>query len=287
MVHFAPGYAPPYGPQYVSFETEFFDAARAEELTKYGTRAHEVMLALCLWRDGRKMLVNLPLKYVLGLKHYKRCIYQVYQHAFNTDSAGQLISGYHYVGVTKRGWQERWREHVRAANAGSRYLFHAAIRELLHSSNITHTVHGIMETEAEAMALEEKLVALESKSPLGLNMIDGGYAGVRALHRFGAVRDGERVSADNKEDIINRFYNEATSRRGVPNPGASANWLDPGYAEAVVCGGPDRLKPPQIREARYLETLGLTAEQIAAEIAARNVSQVQRLLDGVTYSRVT
>lgn len=238
---------------------------------------------LILWRNMRPVSVtSLPLGLIIDSESFVDC-YQVYMHAFVHDR--NLNGPNVYIGVTKRSWQQRWREHYRSAVNGSHYRFHEAIREN-QSSVIEHSILGVCSDEQSAMESEEALVGVYSLFPKGLNMIPGGYAGMRFLHRIGAVGRGERVSPDQKHEFINRFF-ETETRAGRPNPFATANWLNDEYAEKVICGGPDRLKPGQIREARYLkEELGLEPAKIAAEIGARNVLQVRRLIGGSTYSRI-
>lgn len=290
-VHFMPGYAAPYPAKYIAFDSDRFEGARAQGALRYGEDGkfpeNVFGLLLVLWRGAQRTITFLPAFSVMQKRgKIWATPYQVYSHGFVTDRDGKAIVGPNqYIGVTKRGWRQRWQEHLHSAKTGSHYKFHEAIRQHAESQTITHDVIGCYETEAEAMAAEEKMVGYETLYPLGLNMIPGGYAGMRWLHRIGAVGRGERVSPDDKHEFVNRFF-EAASRKGNPNPLAAFNWQNDDYAERVICGGPDRLKPPQIREARYLNTLGLSAEQIATEVSARNTQQVERLLAGATYSRV-
>ncbi|MGX9443882.1 hypothetical protein ACWX0K_15070 [Nitrobacteraceae bacterium UC4446_H13] len=191
-----------------------------------------------------------------------------------------------YIGVTSRGWRKRWAEHLHAAKSGSSYLFHKAIRKYHGVAECElHAIVGWALSEKQAFEMEERLIAEGSLYPLGLNMVPGGNAGLAYLRRIGALGKNERVTVDGRQDIINRFF-ERTSRKGLPNPLAAANWLNPEYAEKIICAGPDRLKPQQIHDARYFGSLGLSALEIAPRIGARNVNQVQRLLSGETYSRI-
>lgn len=212
--------------------------------------------------------------------------YHIYQHTFVRDENDALIDGATYTGVTGRGWRTRWAEHFRAANSGSHYRFHAAIRQWHDTAKlIVHAVVHFASSEERAMEIEEAWVAKDSLYPLGLNMIPGGNAGLAYLRTIGALGTKERVSVDDRQAVINRFFERAT-RKGLPNPLAAANWLDPSYAEKVICAGPDRLKAQQIRDARFLSSLGHDANSITTQVGARNVEQIQRLLDGTTYGRI-
>lgn len=192
-----------------------------------------------------------------------------------------------YAGITKRDWRTRWTEHLRSAKNQSHYLFHEAIRQHYGKpgSVTRHMIFLHNMSENEALKEEEKYVAEHTLYPLGLNMVPGGNAGLAYLRHIGAIGNHERVAPDDRQDVINRFF-ERTSRKGLPNPLAAANWLNADYAEKVMCAGDDRLKPQQIRDARFLSSLGHAADEIAARVGARNIAQIQRLIAGETYSRI-
>lgn len=280
------------GHELITFEHPQFISIYKEKYPDIASpRASFSVNCIVATQDGQKQSeVSVPLWYISGAnKQSYDNHYQIYSHTFffEDDERGgwvEIEGPTMYIGVTKRGWRTRWQEHYRAAKSGSHYKFHEMIRK--HPNAIAHHgVVGIVPTEAMAMAAEELSVQELSLFPKGLNMIPGGYAGMKYLHRIGAVGKGERVSPDDKHEIINRFF-ETASRRGLPNPLASLNWQNPEYAEKVICAGDDRLKPEQIRTARFLATVGKTSPEIANEIGARNVAQVDRLLAGSTYSRV-
>lgn len=250
-------------------------------------RQHRWLLGIMLTRsDRRNEIILLPLGAVLALTPDLSHLYQVYKHRFMKDANGVAIEKLCYCGVTKRGWRKRWSEHLHAAKSGSHYRFHKAIREWNDIAQSTmHEIVGWGLSESAAMSFEEDLIESETLYPLGLNMIPGGKSGLAYLRKIGALGANERVAPDDRQDIINRFFERAT-RKGLPNPLAAANWLNPNYAEQVICGGPDRLKPQQIRDARFFSSLGQDAGSIAERVGARNVAQVERMLSGSTYSRV-
>ena len=275
-----------YGVHFQKFDGDEYSEKLSLGLDRYGESSPFAFMADLT--DGvRHHTITVPLSTILATAKAMDGSYQVYSHSFCADERGSpLGQELSYIGLTKRGWQSRYREHVRAASGGSHYKFHEAIRTWSDRASITaHTVIACGLTEQDAMDWEERLVGMETLFPNGLNMIPGGYAGIRRLHSLGAIAKGERVTPDDKADIINRFY-ERMTRRGIPNPEAAANWLDPDYAASVICGAPNRLTLNQVREARALSDLGEKPETIARFVGARSVTQVQRLLDGVTYSRV-
>lgn len=247
--------------------------------------ARQLSLTIVVMRDVLTEITDLPLAMVLAnTAQVFQGTYQVYQHDFLDPQEHKPVGC--YIGITKRGWRTRWAEHLRAARSGSHYRFHRALREWYGTSkSISHSVLACGLSERQAMAIEEDLVNSDTLYPRGLNMVPGGNAGLAYLRKIGAIGPTERVAPDDRQAVINRFF-ERASRKGLPNPLAAANWLNSDYAEKVICSGPDRLKPQQIRDARFLSSLGQPADAIAQTVGARNVSQVQRLLSGSTYSRI-
>lgn len=253
-------------------------------MNRYGAASTRLVSVSSLL-NGHLETVTAPLPALLRTAPSISNSYQIYLHSFNRSETGEEIPNSKYIGLTKRGWRTRWAEHVRAANSGSHYRFHQALQRFNGTTSVNHAVMSYGLSETEALKMEEQMVGYESLYPLGLNMIPGGNAGLTYLRRIGAIGHGERIRPDDVQNVVNRFF-ERASRKGLPNPLAAANWLNADYAEKVICAGDDRLKPQQIRDARYLASLGQDAETVARQIDARNVAQVKRLLSGETYSRI-
>lgn len=241
----------------------------------------------CKWICKNNIEVSFltDIRYLLKNAQEIRNGYQVYEHLLQ-DEEGQWHT---YWGITKRTWQKRWQEHVGAANRGSDYLFHKAIRELLPKQlSEAHQVPAVGFTEEDAMNHEEWFVehfTLYPDNPLGLNMIPGGYAGIRALHKLGIAPDSQHISPEDRDVIIEEFLREHP-RKGIANPLISAKWKDENYAISIICGPEGRLSPEQIREIRRLAALGWDAESILDNVGALNLGQVQRVLLGKTYLRI-
>lgn len=244
-------------------------------------------LVIVLRQHDLVEVTGLPLAMVLIDAPDYSNTYQVYQHDFIDAAEGAPVENACYIGITKRGWRTRWAEHISAAKSGSHYRFHKAIRQWYGvAKSMSHSIVACGLSERAAMAVEEDLVERYTLYPNGLNMVPGGNAGLAYLRTIGALGQRERVSPDDRQNVINRFF-ERASRKGLANPLAAANWLNPDYAEKVICAGPGRLKPQQIRDARFLSSLGRDTAAIASQVGARNTEQVRRLLSGDTYSRIT
>ncbi len=78
---------------------------------------------------------------------------------------------------------------------------------------------------------------------------------------------------------------KAHPRKGLPAPWISEKWKNDAWAIAQICGRDDRLSVNQVRAICELAR-EYSAEKIALRIGARNTEQVQRVIDGKTYTRV-
>jgi hypothetical protein len=189
-----------------------------------------------------------------------------------------------YVGITRKGWGPRYRQHLNAAKSGSPYLFHEALRR----SNVTevHSVLGLGLSYEVAMDLEGRLVDQLSLYPMranGLNMIPGGFAGIRYLHKLGLKNIGPR-QMEHRSALVRQAIKRA-AREGKPNPWLAAMWRSDEFAASRICGNPNNLDLEQVREARLLADFGWSIEKIAERFVCSS-ERVRRLLRGSTYSRV-
>ena len=100
------------------------------------------------------------------------------------DKGNPKDKQHYYIGVTKRNWLKRMGEHFNEIKKGSNKTFHKAWREyagrndvLLSSELITlnHTFDQIMKWEE--WAVDEQMDA-----GVSLNMIPGGFKGMKYLH---------------------------------------------------------------------------------------------------------
>lgn len=204
-----------------------------------------------------------------------------------TDSVTGEMDQHFYIGVSKRNWLARMAEHFREIQTGSNKTFHRAWREyigrrdvLLGSELITcnHTFEQIMDWEEEQV---DKCMSL-GKS---LNMIPGGFKGIKFLHEHRLLGSTGNVTLEDRERAITN-YQHLNPRIGVPNLLISELWKNEEYAQKVICGVEGRLSVEQVREIRRLNMLGMSVEKIASMVNALNGRQVERVLSGSTYSRI-
>lgn len=236
------------------------------------------------------MILTLPLG--LGLsataKPYLGLQYTLYQHIFGHGGA-YPDDGYFYIGITSRDWQRRWAEHRAAIKRGSRLKFHRVFREEEARNRMTfvhHKVMGVADSLDKIQVLEEKYVAGHWEDERLLNMIPGGKAGVAYLHRHQILSRKTAPQPDEIEVAQENWLRE-NPRKGIPAPWVAENWRNPAYAQAVICGGKNRLSVDQVMAIRAMGQAGATAEVIAPRVGALSIGQIKRVLDGRTYGRVS
>lgn len=225
--------------------------------------------------DSPQWKFDVQINYVLKAYPALAGSHCVYSHGLLTDTPVG------YIGITKRPWFVRFAEHEAAARAGSRFLFHEALRR--HpTAKRNHRVFLAGVTLDQALEMEEKLVAACSLYPIGLNMIPGGRAGLKYLSSLSLnLSSTERVAEAIAEEM------DKPTLAGRPNPLCSARWeSDPDYAARVICGHSGRLTVEQIQMIRAMHVAQREPDDIAARTGAKNAAQVKRLLKNETYSRI-
>ena len=210
-----------------------------------------------------------------------------------------------YVGITKRTWQERYRQHCCDMGRGSNLLFHRALRgEFCKIGTLEHIVERAGLTEKQALEIEEKEVeerSLHSLYPNGLNMIPGGYAGLKCVHHY-ATRTGfgikENLTADNIEAVlvdVQRHILKKHLKTDIierVNAEIARLWAeDINYRINVMTNHKNRFSFRQIQAARIWYACGWPLEKILEylkkiESKAISMDQLERLLNGETYASI-
>ena len=231
-------------------------------------------------------LFSAPAHLLIAPTAWPKKSFVLYQHIFG-EGPSYPDDGFFYVGVTTRSWQKRWAEHRRAAEGGSPLLFHRKLREELREGRVTyihHKVMGITDDLEVLYATEEFLVKGHWSDARRLNMIPGGKSGLKYLRENGMLPERVVPTPDDRDRLLEAWLRE-NPRRGLPAPWVSEKWKDDAWAVAQICGRDDRLSVEQVHAIRELAAL-YSAETIAERIGARNREQVQRVIDGETYTRV-
>jgi len=231
-------------------------------------------------------IFSIPAHYLLAPQLSPSVAYVLYQHIFG-HGASYPIDGYFYVGVTKRSWQKRWAEHKRAIKNDSPLLFHKKFREELLNGRVTYLHHKVMEITDDLEQLykaEEFLVEGHWEDERRLNMIPGGKSGLRYMRENGMLKESVVPLSDERDGIVSSWLKKHP-RKGLPAPWVAEKWKDNNWAIAQICGRNDRLSADQVRAIRKLAK-NFTPEEIYTRIGAKDVNQVNRVIDGKTYSRV-
>jgi len=144
--------------------------------------------------------------------------FTIYNIRFNLNSAPGLDFGSSeplrrgYVGITKRSPFEGYKEHEAKARANKGHLLHSAWYAVARAHPQVYPVFqicGHADTLDDAYAAEEKLVAEGTLAPRGLNVIPGGLAGIRELHRLGALAKHAAPSADERDRAVEHLERNA------------------------------------------------------------------------------
>ena len=238
--------------------------------------------------NGTPWQITFPLQMVMKYyPHKTKGTYFGYCHSIGLlDNENHVKSEYYYVGITGRNWLQRMAEHFNAINTGSNKTFHQAWLEFIGRRDVVLGSELVVanHTFDEVMHWEEDLVDRNMEDGTSMNMIPGGHKGMRFLHEHRLTRSA--VVSMKERDRAVQEYQKQHPRAGIPNLLVSKLWTDEAWAEKVVCGPDNRLSPDQVRGIRALGEQGMSPEEIAERVGARNVLQVTRVLSGATYQRV-
>lgn len=193
---------------------------------------------------------------------------------------------YYYVGITGRNWLLRLGEHIREMHRCSRKRFHAAWRENLGLKDVlfVSSLLDVNLTYEDAMNWEELHVNKLAYGPNGLNMIPGGFEGLRHLYKHGIIARQD-ISLEERETAM-ADYLRKNPRKGIPNPFIAELWKDDNHYLKVNAANPKRLSAPQVRRIRELAAQGKSVESISQAVGALNDTQVKNVIAGRTYVRV-
>jgi len=247
--------------------------------------------------DGIRWKTMIPLQFLLKGWGDVTLGHQGYIHSISRNMDGPMVGesiktrpdtngdDYYYVGITGRNWLLRLREHIGEMQRGSRKKFHEMWRDSMGLDNVLFlsVLREVNLSFDEAMNWEEENVKKVAYGPCGLNMIEGGFAGIRELHRLRLI-DRTNISLDEREIAINQFI-QKYPRKGIPNPFISALWQDDDFYAKIMGARAMTLSLEQVKKIRALSQTGLSLKQITREVSALNELQVKNVISGKTYTR--
>ncbi len=202
--------------------------------------------------------------------------------ALNLRNSGN----YYYVGITGRNWLLRLDEHISEMRKGNPRPFYRAWRERYGQGGMlfTSALREVNLTYQDAMDWEEAAVDKIAGDEYGLNMIPGGFKGLRHLHEYRIIENTD-ISLEER-DVAIAEYCRQNPRKGIPNLILAALWKDDEFYLRVIAAREKTLSPDQVRSIRQLDRQGKSLSEIANETGALNEQQVRNVISGRTYKRV-
>ncbi len=191
---------------------------------------------------------------------------------------------YHYIGITGRNWLHRFREHMGEMGRGSRRRFYRAWRESMGKTDV-HFVSQLGDTNLtyeDAMNWEE--LHVDQLGSNGLNMISGGFKGLKELHEHRII-DRIDLSLEERDKAIAEYVRQ-NPRKGIPNPFIAELWKDDDFYLKVIEARSKTLSADQVRKIRELASMGRSVTEIAEEVDALNELQVKNVIAGRYYGRI-
>lgn len=248
-----------------------------------------------------RRIVSVPLQCVLKNWGAADKGHMIYEHNISAmDHAEPQFKDLSYVGLTSRSWQTRYKEHKRDALTGSELLFHTLLASTLNKEGIMQAGMGPFEVVRsgvcflselqyvnlsfeKAMDIEEHMVR-RTLHPAGLNMIPGGFEGMKFLHQHGCLHR-QRSSLDERDRAAAQYLHQQGGL-GKIAPWVSQNWARDDFYEQVIFKRQNTLNRDQVHAIRkYGSEWGFAADVIANLVGA-NVRQVRDVLRGKYYARV-
>jgi hypothetical protein len=250
------------------------------------------------YHNGVTQKVIVPLQYLLkgwgtAMQGHQCYIHTISENIPQSGSPEDLVDlilrnsgNYYYVGITGRNWLVRFNEHIREmANGNQRHLY-KAWREHYGATGVLFTSYlvDLNLTFEAAMNWEEAKVDEIANDKFGLNMIPGGFKGLKFLHASRVIGN-MNVSLDDR-DIAIAEYCRQNPRKGLPNPFISELWKNDDFYTKVIEAKEKTLNPDQVRQIRMLSRQGLSIPEITRITNALDDRQVRDVLNGKNYKRV-
>lgn len=231
------------------------------------------------------IVFTIPAHYLLSPERWPDKAYALYQHIFGMGNS-YPDDGFFYVGITKRRWQTRWAEHLRAVEKDSNLHFHRKFREERAAGRITYIHHKVMAITDDLDKLyntEKFLIDGHWDDERRLNMIPGGRAGLRYLREHSILSKGVVAAPDERDGFLDAWLSDNQGESHPPIT-LTERWQDEAWAAAQICSRSDRLSVSQITAIRDLAT-SHALEEIAERTGAK-VDQIRSIISGKTYTRV-
>jgi len=259
------------------------------------------------YENGTHWIVTIPLQYLLKGWGDANNGYQCYLHVVAQNIKPQRVSmyeiktrdefliparqdakEYYYFGITGRNWLQRFDEHMREVQKGSKRRFHQTWKDNFGIENALYssTLMYVNLTKDEAYNWEEGIIDEHETvtGEHGLNMIPGGYKGIRELHKCKIIKDID-ISPEERDEATGELIRQF-SRKGKPAPWMAEYWgIKENYLN-YINSREDTLSDDDVRRIRTLAKDGMSPEDILKETVARNLRQVKDVISRKYYDNV-
>ena len=253
-----------------------------------------LLYTILIYQNGLAWRTVIPLQFLLkgwgdaeqGHQCYVHSVAQKPSETISNpiDGYENISDGYHYAGITGRNWLLRLGEHAKKIREGNGRMFYQAWLRFLGMTEVYYSsdLKDINLSYEEAMNWEERFV--DELGPKSLNMIPGGFKGLRHLHEH-RITDRVDIPLEERDRAIAEYVRQHP-RKGIPNPFISELWKDDEFYLKVIEARPKTLSPDQVRKIRQLAILGRSVSEIAEEVDALNEMQVRNVITGRYYKRM-
>lgn len=258
-----------------------------EDFKRSREESRVVVHAIVAEFEGTPWTISFPLQYIMvGFPDFKDQHFGYCHKIALLDGDGKVEKEYVYVGITSRNWLKRMSEHFNEIKSGSNKLFHKTWRDFTGNKKVLLSSELIVGDHSyeQIMNWEETMVDRCMMENRSLNMIPGGFKGMKYLYKH-RMLNSDKVSITERDAAISE-YQKLHPRAGVANVLISDLWQNDEYAAKVICSSDERLSIEQVFKIRELSSLGYTDKEIIELVKARNILQVQRVIKGITYSRI-
>lgn len=141
--------------------------------------------------------------------------FQLMEEDAKVDAQGMRPFRVGYFGITKRNVFERFKEHEAQVRKGTGHILHKAWRGLVSADLNFHPViqiSAMARSLDEVYAYEERAVAERSLSPMGLNAIPGGYAGIKMLHELALLSKVDGTAPEARDEALVKLERGGASK---------------------------------------------------------------------------
>lgn len=229
--------------------------------------------------------VHLPLQSIMVGFGNPEEGYQCYAHTitFLDDDGLPVNDELSYCGITSRGWLKRMSEHFTEIEKGGQRKFHKNWRKYMAERNIllNSELIALNHSYIAAMDWEEWIVERYMSKSVSLNMIPGGFKGLRYL---GHLRN--RIGKDDKKQSDACQYGDKKQSPRDKSDLMANLWRDDGYYRKVIGNRKTNFSYDQVVLIRLMDKFGVSIQRIADHFKVDKLQRIENVISGKYYGRM-